>query len=120
MVFQLSIEGLSVYMQIGVHGWEKAVKQKVLVDVNLSYLAKPGAIICYSSLKKLVIAAASEAHGHELLEDVAKDLVGCIVKDYPVVSECTVKLSKPTASCMQGGGTSVAVFWKAGSLSAPL
>ncbi|MFV9870977.1 MAG: dihydroneopterin aldolase [Anaplasma ovis] len=114
MVFRLSIAGLSVYTRIGVYDWEKALKQKVLVDVSLSYSAKSD-IICYSRLKKLV-AGALEAHGRELLEDAAKDLIGCIVREYPVVSECIVELSKPATSSMQDRGTSVAVIWRAGDL----
>ncbi|WP_447582034.1 dihydroneopterin aldolase [Anaplasma marginale] len=114
MVFRLSIAGLSVYTRIGVYDWEKALKQKVLVDVRLSYPAKSNTI-CYSLLKKRVIAAL-EVHGRELLEDVAKDLVGCIVKEHPVVDECIVELSKPATSSMQDRGTSVAVIWRAGDL----
>ena len=115
MVFRLSIAGLSVYTRIGVYGWEKALKQKVVVNVSLSYPAKSD-IICYSRLKKRVVAAL-EAHGRELLEDVAKDLVSCIVQEYPAVSECVVELSKPvTSPSMQDRGTSVAVIWRAGDL----
>ncbi|AGZ79655.1 dienelactone hydrolase [Anaplasma marginale str. Dawn] len=112
MVVRLSIAGLLVYTQIGVYDWEKALKQKVLVNVRLSYPAKSNTICC-SLLKKRVIAAL-EVHGRELLEDVAKDLIGCIVKEHPVVDECIVELSKPAASFMKDSRTSVAVIWRTG------
>ena len=95
MIFHLNLEELTVYMRIGIHNWEKNLKQKVLVSVTLSY-AKDDDIMDYTVVAAQITDFLESAE-YNFLEDAAEALL-TVLKSNPKILKCIVKLTKPTVS----------------------
>ncbi|MGN7661145.1 MAG: dihydroneopterin aldolase [Anaplasma sp.] len=91
------MENLTVYMHVGTYDWEKVLRQKVLVSVNLAYAEGRYDTACYAALGQKA-ADFLGAREYDMLESAAMDLVNNIVQGTPGLSECQVELEKPNAA----------------------
>ena len=96
------IEGLAVETVIGVFDWERQIKQRLLIDLELdTYIARAASTddlqytLDYKAISDAVIAFA-ENSDYQLIESLAEDLAAMILKDFSV-SGLRLKISKPDA-----------------------
>ena len=95
MIFHLNLEELAVCMRIGIHNWEKNLRQKVLVSVTLSYI-RDDYIIDYAVIAAQITDFLENTE-YNFLEDAAEALLA-VLKSNQKILKCTVKLAKPTVS----------------------
>nr|WP_154222624.1 dihydroneopterin aldolase [Marinicella rhabdoformis] len=101
-VDKVLIRGLKVDATIGIHDWEKQIKQPVVLDVDLSY-------DCYAAGQSddikdaLDYFAVSQKLSHfislshfELIEALAEHCCQLLLKQFPV-NKVKLTLSKPEA-----------------------
>ncbi|WP_070259011.1 dihydroneopterin aldolase, partial [Anaplasma phagocytophilum] len=82
MVFQLNIEDLAVFMCIGVYNWERIIKQKVYVSINVTYSSEQGgAFLDYDTFSQRIIELLT-AKDYLLLEDAISDVISFIVLEH--------------------------------------
>ncbi|MGN7678483.1 MAG: dihydroneopterin aldolase [Anaplasma sp.] len=113
MIVRLRIKDLVVYMHIGTYDWEKVLRQKVLVSVNLVYAEGKYDTVCYAALGQKV-ADFLGTREYDMLESAAMDLVNSIVQETPGLSKCRVKLEKPNAAHeLMADKIAVSVTWMA-------
>lgn len=97
-----SINGLTVYCVIGANEWERNVKQKVIIDINL-WVYKSEAIysdrlenaLDYKKLKDKVIKFVQSSSYH-LIEALAYNVADMCLQEERV-KKVRVKVSKPGA-----------------------
>ena len=96
------IEGLAVETVIGVFDWERQIKQRLLIDLELDTdIARAASTddlqytLDYKAISDAVIAFA-ENSDYQLIESLAEDLAAMILKDFSV-SGLRLKISKPDA-----------------------
>lgn len=95
----IRIEGLEVYTIIGVNNWEREVKQKVIIDVEIEYEKEPASdsiknAIDYKKLNKKIYNSVTKTK-FKLLETLADYVLKiCMVKNS---KSAFVKVTKPGA-----------------------
>lgn len=96
------IEGLTIITTIGVYEWEKNIKQKLILDIEMEWNNQPAATsdnvdLCLDYAK---VTAAIESyvqnHRFELIERVAEEVAQMIINQF-VVPRVKIKVSKPGA-----------------------
>ncbi|WP_169193167.1 dihydroneopterin aldolase [Anaplasma platys] len=113
MIFHLKIEDLIVNMDIGVYNWERVLKQKVIVCLDVSYIYKNGEFVDYEAARNKV-AGLLTSKKYDLLESAATDVVHFLKKEYEgVVTKCCVKLHKHRCSFGDYKAFCVATEWAA-------
>jgi dihydroneopterin aldolase len=97
---KIHIEGLEVYSLIGVFDWERDAKQRLLVDMVLSFDLAQAAMsdkvldtINYAEVAACVDSLANQSE-FELLEALCKAMIDKVFEQFPV-SKINLKLSKP-------------------------
>ncbi|MEM3487258.1 MAG: dihydroneopterin aldolase [Conexivisphaerales archaeon] len=98
----ISINGLTTYCVIGANGWERNIKQKVVVDINL-WVDESEAInsdmledaLNYKKLKDVVLQFVSTS-SYNLIEALAFNIAKLCLKE-DKVKKVKVKVSKPGA-----------------------
>lgn len=97
---QLTISGLSVLTKIGVHKWEQAIDQRLLIDIII-----PTDIAnCQDELTNTIdydqlcqqITTYVESNQFALIETVANN-VAELIKTHFAVKKVTVQVAKPHA-----------------------
>lgn len=95
------IKKLSVFTQIGIHNWEKEIKQKLSITIKIGFNKKKLSqkknknYIDYDKISKIVIKKI-ENKKHSLIEDVAQYIAKIILKKF----NCywvKIKVQKPNA-----------------------
>lgn len=96
------IEALEIETVIGIYDWERKIRQKVVLDIEMGFdNRKPAAsdriedTVNYKAVAKRLIAFVEDAH-FELVETLAERCAG-IIRDEFHVPWVRVKLSKPGA-----------------------
>lgn len=97
---QLTISGLSVSTRIGVHQWEQAIDQRLLIDITIPTDVSH----CNDELANTIdydllcqrVTTYVESNTFALIETVA-DRVAQLIKDQCSVTQLTVKVAKPHA-----------------------
>ncbi len=96
------IEGLTVFTTIGVYEWEKTIKQKLVLDIEMAWNNQPAGqhddvSLCldYFKVSQCVIEYI-ESHQFGLIERVAESVAELIMKTF-FVSAIKLKVSKPDA-----------------------
>ncbi|MGC8557743.1 MAG: dihydroneopterin aldolase [Nitrososphaeria archaeon] len=97
-----SIKGLTVYCIIGANSWERNIKQKVIIDINLwvdaseaIYSDRLENTLDYKKLKDKVLSFVQSSSYH-LIEALAYNVANmCLQEDK--VKMVRVKVSKPGA-----------------------
>ena len=97
---QLTITGLSVLTKIGVHKWEQAIDQRLLIDITIPTDVSN----CQDELTNTIdydklcqqVTTYIESNQFALIETVA-DRVALLIKNEFMVSTLTVRVAKPQA-----------------------
>ncbi|MES1927090.1 dihydroneopterin aldolase [Salinisphaera sp. T31B1] len=96
------IDGLSVDTRIGVYGWERRIRQRVVIDLAMDFDIRPAAAaddvdltLDYKSVAKRVIAYV-EAAEFLLVETLSERVAELILNEFPV-ARVSLKLNKPYA-----------------------
>ncbi|MWP61978.1 dihydroneopterin aldolase [Gilliamella sp. Pas-s25] len=96
------IEGLTVLTTIGVYDWEKTIKQKLILDLEMAWDNKPAGesdnvSLCLDYFQvSQSITQFIESSKFELIECVAEKIAEMIIKQFSV-NWLRVKVSKPNA-----------------------
>jgi 7,8-dihydroneopterin aldolase/epimerase/oxygenase len=96
------IEGLTVLTTIGVYEWEKTIKQKLILDLEMAWNNKPAGesdnvSLCLDYfLVSQAITQFIESNQFELIESVAENIAKLIIQKF-AVQWLKVKVSKPSA-----------------------
>ena len=98
----VSISQLTVEMQIGAYEWEKSLRQKVLVDVDLTCDTRQAGLsddlsdaIDYAEIAKAIEQLAKGKH-YQLIESFAETISQQILATNPIAN-VRVKVVKPGA-----------------------
>lgn len=92
------IDGLQLYMPIGLHPWERDQAQPVRVDLELDCERRAlgdEPVVCYERLSERVKVLAAAGHV-ELVETLAERIAGLCLSD-PRVRRATVSVRKTGA-----------------------
>lgn len=96
------VEGLEVETVIGVFDWERQIKQRLVIDLELSTDIRCAAetddlqyTLDYKAISDAVVASAEQSN-YQLIESLAESLAAMILNDFSVTA-VTIKLSKPGA-----------------------
>lgn len=97
---QLTISGLSVLTKIGVHQWEQAIEQRLVIDITIPTDVSH----CQDELTRTIdydklcqqVTTYVESNHFALIETVAEH-VAQRIKDEFKVSSLTVQVAKPHA-----------------------
>ncbi|AHN26375.1 dihydroneopterin aldolase [Gilliamella apicola] len=96
------IEGLTVLTTIGVYEWEKTIKQKLILDLEMSWDNKPAGesddvSLCLDYfLVSQSITSFIQSTQFELIECVAERVAQLVIQKFSV-QWLKVKVSKPSA-----------------------
>lgn len=99
---RVCIEGLTILTTIGVYDWEKSIKQKLVLDIEIAWNNQPAGMsdnvedcLDYAKVSQSVIDFV-ENNQFNLIESVAECVAEMILQDYSV-PWIRIKVSKPTA-----------------------
>ena len=99
---RIFINQFSVDATIGIHAWEKAIKQKLILDLELGTYGKKAAAsdnikdaLDYHAVIK-AITTFIDNNPCELVETLAENIATLLQKDFKI-SWLTLKLTKPQA-----------------------
>lgn len=97
---QLTISGLSVLTRIGVHQWEQAIDQRLLIDIKIptdvsNCQDELTNTIDYDQLCKQITTYV-ESNQFALIETVANN-VAELIKTQFLVTQVTIQVTKPHA-----------------------
>ena len=102
MTDRVFIEGLELDTVIGVYGWEREVRQRLLMDLEMAWdVARPGAsddvgdALDYSAVSERLRAFAAAA-SFQLIEAFAEAAAALILEEFGV-TWLRLRLSKPGA-----------------------
>lgn len=96
------IEGLTVFTTIGVYDWEKNLKQKLILDLEMAWNNQPAGksddvSLCLDYfLVSKSITSFIENHQFELIETVAELVAERVINEFSV-KWINIKVSKPDA-----------------------
>lgn len=96
------IEGLTILTTIGVYDWEKTIKQKLVLDLEMAWDNQPAGksddvSLCLNYfLVSQAITTLIETTQFELIESVAERVAELIIQQFSV-NWLRVKVSKPNA-----------------------
>lgn len=103
MTDRIFVKGLESYCLIGIQGWEREVKQKVLVDLVMECdCAAAGAsdqlddALDYRAVSKRVLSLVGDS-SFMLVEALAEAVAGAVLSDFPRADAVTVRVCKPGA-----------------------
>lgn len=98
----LSISGLKVSTVIGVRAWERQLRQRLIIDLDIEIDAARGAAsdalddaVDYGAVARRVIAFA-EASSFNLIETIAEEVAALLLREFPI-SGISIGVSKPDA-----------------------
>jgi len=93
------IHGLKVECVIGVWEWERRIKQKVEIDIEMSADVRSAAAtdrledtLNYKAIAKAIVSHV-EGSEHQLVETLAEDVAQILLRKFKI-SWCRVKLNK--------------------------
>lgn len=96
------IEALEVETVIGHHEWERGIRQKLVLDIDMGFDCRAAGIsdaltdaLDYDAVAKMVTAMV-EASQYRLLEAVADAVVGRLLRDFPC-HDVRIRIRKPGA-----------------------
>lgn len=96
------IEGLTIITTIGVYDWEKTIKQKLILDIEMAWDNQPAGLsddvahcLDYAKVTQC-IEYHVQNHEFGLIERVAEEVAQLVINEF-FVSRIKIKVSKPTA-----------------------
>jgi len=90
----IHIKALEIDAIIGLLDFERITAQKIIIDLEASYVYKQGIFINYADLV-LLIETQIIQEKYELLEDALLDLKQTITQTYPTIQNLKLKIIKP-------------------------
>jgi len=90
----IHIKALEIDAIIGLLDFERSTAQKIIIDLEASYVYKQGIFINYADLV-LLIETQIIQEKYELLEDALLDLKQTITQTYPTIQNLKLKIIKP-------------------------
>lgn len=96
------IEGLTTLATIGVYEWEKTIKQKLILDLEMAWDNQPAAehddvALCLDYFKvSQAVTDFITSTAFELIESVAERVAQLIIQQF-AVQWIKIKVSKPSA-----------------------
>lgn len=96
------IEGLTTLTTIGVYEWEKTIKQKLILDLEMAWDNQPAAehddvALCLDYFKvSQAVTDFITSTAFELIESVAERVAQLIIQQF-AVKWIKIKVSKPSA-----------------------
>lgn len=96
------IEGLTIFTTIGVYSWEKNIKQKLILDLEMAWNNQPAGknddvSLCLDYfLVSQSVTLFVESQQFELIETVAEQVAEHVMKKFSV-GHIKIKVSKPDA-----------------------
>jgi dihydroneopterin aldolase len=90
----IHIKALEIDAIIGLLDFERITAQKIIIDLEASYVYKQGFFINYADLALLIETQIIQEQ-YELLEDALLDLKQTITKTYPTIQNLKLKIIKP-------------------------
>jgi FolB domain-containing protein len=103
MTDRVFVKGLESYCLIGVQGWEREVKQKVIVDLAVECdCHRAGATdrledaLDYRAVSKCVLSLVGDS-SFLLVEALAEAVASAVLSGFPRADAVTVTVSKPGA-----------------------
>lgn len=102
MTDRVFIEGLTLTTTVGVYEWEKTIKQKLILDIEMAFNNQPAGLsddvsLCldYFEVSKAVTEFVTSTQ-FGLIERVAEEVAQLIMQKFSV-SRIKIKVSKPSA-----------------------
>jgi len=96
------INGLAIDAIIGVYDWERTIKQRLVLDLEMCFDIQSAAssddlkyALDYSAVSQRIISFV-EASSYQLLEALAEEIAKIVMKEF-TVSGLRLKLNKPGA-----------------------
>jgi len=96
------INGLAIDATIGVYDWERTIKQRLVLDLEMCFDIQSAAssddlkyALDYSAVSQRIISFV-EASSYQLLEALAEEIAKIVMKEF-TVSGLRLKLNKPGA-----------------------
>ena len=100
---KIFLEQLEAECRIGIFDWERKIRQKIMIDLELPAHAKRAArhdriqdTLDYKAVAKHVLEFVSESEFF-LIETLAQKLSESLFKKFPFMQQVKIKLSKPGA-----------------------
>ena len=97
------VQGLELYCVIGVQPWERQVKQKVRIDLEMEADCRPAGAgddaalaVDYKAVAKRVQQLV-EGSSFQLVEALAERIASVLLAEFPRADSVKVRLSKPGA-----------------------
>ncbi len=96
------INGLAIDATIGVYDWERTIKQRLVLDLDMYFDIKPAAssddlshTLDYSAVSQRIISFV-EASSYQLLEALAEQVASIVMAEFSV-SGLRLRINKPGA-----------------------
>ena len=96
------ISSLAVDTTIGVYDWERTIKQRLVLDLDMCFDIKPAAssddltyALDYSAVSQRIISFV-EASSYQLLEALAEDVSKIVMEEFSVTG-LRLRINKPGA-----------------------
>ena len=96
------ISGLAIDATIGVYDWERTIKQRLLLDLDMCFDIRAAAssddlkyALDYSAVSQRIILLV-EASSYQLLEALAEEIAKIVMDEF-AVSGLRLKINKPGA-----------------------
>jgi dihydroneopterin aldolase len=96
------INGLAIDTTIGVYDWERTIKQRLVLDLDMCFDIKSAAssddlkyTLDYSAVSQRIISFV-EASSYQLLEALAEQVASIVMEEF-AVSGLRLKINKPGA-----------------------
>lgn len=96
------IEGLTIITTIGVYDWEKTIKQKLILDIEMAWDNQPAGLsddvmdcLDYAKVSQCIDSYVQN-NEFALIERVAEEVAKLVINEF-FVSRIKIKVSKPTA-----------------------
>ncbi|NPA60763.1 MAG: dihydroneopterin aldolase [Epsilonproteobacteria bacterium] len=102
------IQDLKLDVMIGILDFERDMRQRVVVDMELDYNYTGDSFINYIDVISTIEGLLS-TRGYQLLEDALLEIGETILSDYPETLSLNLKISKP--DIVQNGIVSVSKLW---------
>jgi dihydroneopterin aldolase len=103
MADRVFVHGLELYCVIGLQPWEREVKQKVRIDLEMTADCRPAAAndngsfaLDYRAVSKRVQQLV-EGSSFLLVETLAERIAAAILGEFPRADSVTVRVTKPGA-----------------------
>jgi len=103
MTDHVFVAGLELYCVIGVQPWERQVKQKVRIDLELEADCRPAGggddptlALDYKAVAKRVQQLV-EGSSFQLVEALAERIASALLAEFPRANSLKIRLSKPGA-----------------------